>query len=274
VRELARTAPVEGPVTAFVDAAVGPALRQVLRARAAAGDSAALAALAPLLRHGWPRRRGTAAARRLAGAALRRSTKLLVATRRPGVTVAFLGPDGAGKSTTAAAVAAALPLPSRRLYGGHYGGARAGRTAAAALTRQLGHETQALWHLRRGRVVLYDRHAADALLPSRNPSRRATLRRRVLAHAARPADLYVVLDARPALLHRRSGEHDVPELARQRAAYARLAARLPNAVVVDGEDDPDRVRRVVTAHVWRRLTERWGTAPTVLPAESETARER
>jgi thymidylate kinase len=96
----------------------------------------------------------------------------------------------------------------------------------------------------------------------------------VLAHAARPADLYVVLDARPALLHRRSGEHDVPELARQRAAYARLAARLPNAVVVDGEDDPDRVRRVVTAHVWRRLTERWGTAPTVLPAESETARER
>jgi thymidylate kinase len=279
VRELAGTAPVEGPVVGFIDAAVGPVLREVLRGRAAAGDTAALTALAPLLRQAWPHR-SRAAARRVTGTALRHSTKLLVATRRPGITVALLGPDGAGKSTTAAGVAAALPLPTRRLYGGHYGGAKRHAGTPAVLVRQLCREAQALWHRRRGRVVLYDRHAADALLPPRTASRRAALRRALLAYAARPADLYVVLDAGPQLLHRRSGEHDVVELARQRAAYADLAGRLPGAVVVDGEADPDAVRRVVTGHLWRRLTERWGTAPTpranptVLPAGSETACER
>jgi thymidylate kinase len=116
----------------------------------------------------------------------------------------------------------------------------------------------ALHHRLRGRLVVWDRHAWDARLPSERTQPRARVRRWVLAHAALSPQLCVVLDADAEVLHRRSGEHDVPWLDRQRQAYLDLARRLGDAVVVDAHADPDLVRREVTAAVWRRYGDVWG----------------
>src|SRR4029077_12808129 len=58
----------------------------------------------------------------------------------PGMTVAILGPDGAGKSTLAAALGASFILPSRTFYAGMYPAGRRrirqpGLTTAAILVR-------------------------------------------------------------------------------------------------------------------------------------------
>ncbi len=47
--------------------------------------------------------------------------KILMGSRRPGITAALLGPDGAGKSTLAASLTGAFPIPTRTLYLGLYG---------------------------------------------------------------------------------------------------------------------------------------------------------
>jgi thymidylate kinase len=230
-------------------------------------DWASLAELAPALRERWREaRRADVRRRELAGRLRRWSGKWLKTTRRAGMSVAVLGPDGAGKSTVAAELERSFHLPVRSVYMGLYQNPEPRRTrrrgplprTAKRVATQWGRWLEGAYHRRRGRLVVFDRYTYDAGVPNRyRHGRRGRARRWILAHACPPPDLVVLLDAPSEVMYARKGEHDLALLESQRAAYRALLRRLPRSVVVDASDDPERVRPAVTAAVWREYVRRW-----------------
>jgi thymidylate kinase len=224
-------------------------------AAAAAGDRAGLLALS--VHRPVPPRRLPARLAALA-ADLRRGREAW------GITVAVLGPDGAGKTTLAEGLAASLPLPTRIQYMGLTGGnlPRADRLRVPGLV--FAARVAILWSrwLRgaffraRGRIVLFDRYALDGAVPSgMRLSPVGRISRRAQRWAVPAPDLAVVLDASGATMHARKGEYDPAVLERWRAAYTRLRARGGGLVVLDAEQPADRVRAQAEAAVWRRYAE-------------------
>ena len=217
----------------------------------------------PALAAAWRRRHRLASLRRRAIGRLARSAGLFPRSRR-GMTVALVGPDGAGKSSSAAALARSFPLAVRTVYmspamtprrGPSPRGARLALRIGAQLSRWCRAQALRL----RGRLVLFDRYAYDALLPARWPlGPRGRLRRWLLGHACPAPQLLVVLDAPGELLHARTGEHDPAVLEAERRAYLRLARGRARAIVVDATREPDHVRRDVTAAIWAAYRSRWG----------------
>jgi thymidylate kinase len=198
------------------------------------------------------------------------ASPILKAIRRPGMTVAVLGPDGAGKSTLVRALSDDFVLPARTMYLGLYGGARArqGRSLpGVALARQLsmtlGGAVAAAYHRRRGRLVILDRSGYDVLVPS--PTGRRGRKRRIREllvgrFSARP-DLVMILDAPAEVLARRTAEHSREALEQWRTGYRSLPERLPAGVAVeilDASQNPRRVQGAATAAIWRRFAARAG----------------
>jgi len=175
----------------------------------------------------------------------------------------LVGPDGAGKSSLAAALARSFPLAVRTVYMSpamtpRRGPSPRGVRLALRIGAQLSRWCRAQALRLRGRLVLFDRYAYDALLPARWPlGPRGRLRRWLLGHACPAPQLLVVLDAPGELLHARTGEHDPAVLEAERRAYLRLARRRARAIVVDATREPDRVRRDVTAAIWAAYRSRW-----------------
>lgn len=202
----------------------------------------------------------------LRGARLRLLRKLgrsLPRTRSRPLTVALLAPDGAGKSTLAAALEQGFYFPVRRVYMGLYGresrplvstrlpGARLG----GRVLRQWLRYAAASLHRLRGRFIVFDRYGYDALLHGhRDRGLASRWRRRLLGHACPPPDLVLLLDAPGATLHARKREHDPEILERQRQAYLDLCSRLGNCTVLDATADPAAVLREATAAIWRAYT--------------------
>ncbi|MGZ4269348.1 MAG: hypothetical protein ACXVFN_17070 [Solirubrobacteraceae bacterium] len=91
--------------------------------------------------------------------------------------------------------------------------------------------------LRRGRIVVFDRHftadyhAADVAAHERTLSRR--LHGFVLTKLYPQPDLVVMLDAPPEVLYARKGEGTIRSLGRRRAEYLQLGATLERFAVVD-----------------------------------------
>jgi thymidylate kinase len=231
-------------------------------------DAALRGAWGELVTHGaaledeWRRSRSGEVWRRRAAGRLARRASPLVRSRR-GMTVALVGPDGAGKSTAAAALARSFPLPARTVYMSPAAtlrrpGLPRGAGLALLIAAQLGRWGRGLGHRLQGRLVLFDRYAFDALLPARWPlGRRGRLRRRLLGHACPPPQLTVVLDAPGDLLFARAGEQDPAVLESERGAWLRLAQRRTTATVIDATREPDRVHRDVTAAIWAAYRRRW-----------------
>jgi thymidylate kinase len=230
------------------------------------GGFSELTKLAPALIAQWTRqRRADVGGRRARGGVSWRIGKLL--RHRRGLMVALLGPDGAGKSTTATGIARSFFLPVRVMYMGPGQAPSArplppGLGLAARLSAQQARWLRARAHRLRGRLVLFDRYATDALLPARRPlGRLGRLRRWLLGHGCPPPDLSVVLDAPGELLYARKGEHGAAALETERRAYLALAARLGRSSVVDATRDADQVRRDVTATIWQAYRRRWSGGP-------------
>jgi hypothetical protein len=181
-----------------------------------------------------------------------------------------LGPDGSGKSTVAARIAAASPLPVRREYLGLYpvarpadggGAARAGALQSAALgalaRRVPGgaglRRVLRVWrawargavHARRGGLTLFDRHPLEAAL---GPS--PTRRQRLLARSCPAPAITILIDAPAAVVHARKPEHPLGVVEQQRDAYLGLAARRGDVRVVDGDRPLDAVVDDVTSAIW------------------------
>jgi thymidylate kinase len=258
LRLLASETTPAGPLGQAVGQA-GLAERVVDRARAA--DAAGLAALRHPIGAALPR---PAMTRRLWLGARGTAAPALKALVRPGIGVAVMGPDGAGKSTLVRALPGTLPLQVRTYYGGLYGGrlrsVRSARVPGIALASQLGVTWSAYLSAaiqrRRGRITVFDRYGYDALLPSADgrPDMKRRVRRAILGRFIPRPDLVLVLDAPTDRLHGRKAEHERSEVARRRAAYRQLAERVDPRIdveMIDTSGDPDAVRRRATLLIWQ-----------------------
>lgn len=176
---------------------------------------------------------------------------------RRGRSLALLGPDGAGKSSLARRVGRGGPMPVHSVYLGLYGGARAGakrhRIPGIGLARRLAAMWRGWftgwWHVRRGRLVVFDRHPYDARLGQGSRGLAARVGRAILGHALPRPDVVVVLDAPAELLVARKAEHPVDRIEAQRQRYLALAGRV-GATVIDVGAPLDDVARAVTAAAW------------------------
>lgn len=264
LRALAAADPA-GPIR---DAIGAPRTAERAVALAAAGDEPGLVGLAGELDAVLDHRTVADRARAGVGTLL---SPILKAVRRPGMTVAVLGPDGAGKSTLVRSLSGGdFIVPARAMYLGLYGGqrGRSGRSVpGVALARQigmmLGGSLAAGYHRLRGRLVVLDRSGYDVLVrPTSGPrSGKRRLREAIVARLTPRPDLVVILDAPAELLARRKAEHSREALERWRAGYRSLPERLPAGVaveVLDASQNPRRVQAAATAAIWRRFAARVG----------------
>ena len=257
LQELAMTASPDGPA-AHIVAVVLPRGRRPAEVieLARAGDAAALRDLGSAMSRQLGRR-PSVRLRRLAARALRWLDHRDPPFVRRGRTLALLGPDGAGKSSLAGRIGAGGPFPRRSVYLGLYGGSRGGRRARRIPGLGLAQRLVAMWRgwlvgwwaVRRGRIVVFDRHPYDARLEG-GGGLGSRVRRAVLGHALPAPDAVVVLDAPAALLYARKPEHPLERIETQRRRYLALAGRLDGAVVTDASAPLDVVARRVTSVVW------------------------
>lgn len=220
------------------------------------------------------------------------------------MTVALIGPDGAGKTSIADRLPAALPFEVVRIYMGDNPDAlthslpttrllnhvrrRTGRSrpsgpadpnrmratpqgarraviegrAFVRLANQLGEELYrqaiAWWNVRRGRLVLFDRHFyadyhaydVDGTGLYRPLARR--LHGSFLKHLYPRPDLTIVLDASPATLLARKHEGTLELLQQRREDYRRLVGRSNRYAMVDADLPLDDVVRSVAAVIVER----------------------
>lgn len=185
--------------------------------------------------------------------------------RRRGPVVAFVGPDGAGKSTVVEEVAALIPLGVRVAYLGNRGAGRGGGGGRPKSTwrecagvakdtlraaRRLAREH---WAARRGSIVLCDRHPKELLaVKPRRPPPAASLERALVRMFPDP-DAIVVLHAPADVLHARKQEHPVERLEEWLRAYAETFG---NATFLDTTKPRGETVRAVSELVWSEVERR------------------
>jgi thymidylate kinase len=231
---------------------------------AARGEWASLTELGPPLAAAWRTRQRRSVRRRTIANTLERwSGKVARLSGRRGLRVALIAPDGAGKSTLTKGIEERFYFPVRSITMGLYQvprrrAALPGMGLAGQLSTQWARWIQGAYHRRRGRLVLFDRYAYDALLPTRfQYSRLGKARRWLLAHACPPPELVIMLDVPGDVLYERKGEKTAALLETQRRAYRALLPRLPRAEIVDASREAEQVRPDVTALIWHEYARRW-----------------
>lgn len=267
---LARSAGATGPVAAAF-AAIAPAGwsgRRVLDC-ARRGRWAELETLAQPLAARWRRAApGDAVAARL-GFLGRLARGLGNPWRRRGLSVAILGPDGAGKSTLVAALQESFFLPSRSFYMEVRDAELApvarlrvpGLTFGTYLAVLWSRLAVARWHQARGELVLFDRYNYDVLAATEQPAALSQrLARWVHTRAFPRAGVALVLDVPGADMFARKGERNPDDLEADRRRLLQLRGRVPNVEILDATQPADQVRRDATARIWARYAARWGTA--------------
>lgn len=259
----AAVASTAGPVAEYVDRRSGDGAASALLEAVNAGNFDGARDLAGRWRRAWTRTQPLASRGRWLGhRTLRLMTPRLPG---PGPVVGVMAPDGAGKTTLLHGLRADFPIPTSYVYMGLWGAGPwdrwlerlpGGRTAKK-MFRVLKGGTKARYHSLRGRVVLMDRVAYDALLPQVGGGHTSAGLTNTLAVKLGPApDVLLVLDAPGEVMFARKGEHTVELLEHWRKSYLELAARLPGARVIDAGLPRELVRRLATETVWNSISSR------------------
>jgi thymidylate kinase len=231
-------------------------------ALASAGDGTAVAALSAPLRRVWRAKDRRRVWGRVARTSVERAHLLQSdGGRSIGITVAILGPDGAGKTTLAEALGRSVPLPSRHVYMGvwrEYAWDRwmrwlPGARLAARLARLAVRSVQGSYHRWRGRLVLLDRFVTDVAVPVPDADWRLRLTARLVRGLSSDPDLLLVLDAPAEVMFARKGEQGLAVLDRDRNSYLRLAAEHPAATVIDATLPAERVQTLAHRAFWRTV---------------------
>lgn len=222
---------------------------------------------ADLLRARW--RAGTAAERRATRLqwGLRLARGVGNPWRRRGLSVALLGPDGAGKSTLAEGLREHFFFPTDSYYmdvkDHELERVRRVRVPGLTFAAYMGILSRRLLVARlqqaRGHLVVFDRYSYDALVdaPKHLPVTRR-LARLVHTRLLPPAGMVLVLDLPGEVMFARKGERNPADLEAERQRLLRLGERVPNVGVVDAARPADAVRRESTARIWEHYARRWG----------------
>jgi thymidylate kinase len=267
LRSLASETSEAAPLGAFVYA-LRPRVASRLPAAVKASDWEAVAELGRELRYAWYLRGGVGVAARSTVRRLERHIAPWGASGG-GMSVAILGPDGAGKTTLAEALRSSTPLPARYVYLGVWRQSTLdehlerifGARLALRLVTLLSKAVLIACHRRLGRLVLLDRYTCDADLPSDDLDLKGRISAKLVRRTNAEPDLIILLDAPVELMYARKGEHGLDELQVRRDAYLGMTGRFAQMVVIDAEQPPDEVRRQATALLWDRWLRRTGAAP-------------
>ena len=235
-----------------------------------AGEWARLESLGHPISRRLRRRDPLGSTRRTLGRSIVGLIEPLLLLNRPGLTIALVGPDGAGKSTLAERIEKSLGLPVRCVYMGLW---QRGSSRLPNFVRVFeipfrpfriwGRYLRAVGHRRLGRVVVFDRYPLDATLPPKGRLLRLKLIYFwFLAHCVPAPDLLVILDAPGELLFARKREEDPVSLERDRRYFRALAERVKNSVIVDVSPPEADVFEQVDRVIWNRLTQRKGGSST------------
>ena len=272
-----RGARVDSEIPRVLDGVLRPAGigAVALRTWAATEEWAELARAAEPLRNGWhrvsPPRRWPS--RRDFGRE-RRGNRL--SPGRRGLSVAVLGPDGAGKSTLAEGIEHTFPVPVVKVYMGLWKSGDDARTVAQL--REIAARPFRAWfrfasakaHQFRGRLVVFDRYVYDARLP---PSPPAVTAKRIyfwfLSRACPPPDLALLLDLPGAVSYARKGENSAEENEAARQGFLALRDEL-RLHVLDATRSSEEVLGDALEVIWAACLARWGESATAdLAAPSE-----
>ncbi len=216
--------------------------------------------------------------------AARFSRKQKAPSAQRGLWVVLLGPDGAGKSSVIEGIGDGVAAgftgceayhlrPSlfrtnraaRPNCNPHGRSARGvlvtfGKLAYLLAANWMGYLAKVKPRLKRGALVVFDRYFSDGLVdPKRYRLPQSCGWLVALVERALPKpDLYVVLEASSQVLGQRKHEVTPAEVERQCRDYRRLAAKLPNAVVVDASRPlakvvDEVVERSIERHLARHL---------------------
>jgi thymidylate kinase len=234
-------------------------------------DGQSVGAAQRLIRRRWRMAQPLQAGRRTAMAWVERR---VVVADRPGVSVALLGLDGAGKSTVSERLQSEVAWPTTQIYMGVWKQSRLDFLLRRVLGAQLLLRIQRLgvagarvrYHRALGRAVILDRFLVDADLPSTDLDWKGRATRRLVVRLAPEPDRLVFLDAPAEVVFARKGELDETEANARRAFYLALAAEPPWRVV-EATAPIEQVVRDVGAILWQDLLacHRLGSSPQPLP---------
>jgi thymidylate kinase len=224
------------------------------------GDWDELTAVAARLRRSWRRREALRANARVFAGRVRGRLGPPPWSARQGLTVALLGPDGAGKTTLAETLQRQFVLPTRVVYMGvlrtTQRALRLRRVPGLMLMLRLMEFTSkglaARYQRRRGRLVVFDRYTYDALLAPGGEKLRARVSYTLIRRTCPAPDLVIVLDVPAATMYERKGELGLTRLEDFRRRYLSMRERLPNTAIVDASKPAADVHRAVAALLWRR----------------------